>query len=155
MSGEEKLPHQSFDGDIADDAALERHTQRVRVTIVDAIMNKPAAALDKDEINSLNKMLSGIDSQVTNRRRIAAQEKSAEKTGDLANAIAQVLGDRLGAKIQRHDDVPEEGEGYHPTIPDIPSANHADGELAPVGESIDVEEILNSEFSKIKSASSD
>lgn len=155
MSGEEKLPHQTFNGDIADDVAVERHTQRIRVTVADAIMSKPAASLDKDEINSLNKMLSGIDSQVTNRRRIAAQEKSAEKTGDLANAIAQVLGDRLGAKIQRHDDAPTEGEGYHPVIPDIPSATHADGELAPVGEAIDVEEILNSEFSKIKTASAD
>lgn len=151
MSEDVKLSHQSFDGDIADDVALERHTQRVRVTITDAIMSKPAASLDKDEINSLNKMLSGIDAQITNRRRIAAQEKSADKVGDLANAINQVLTERLGAKIQRHDDPPETNTDYHPPIPDIPAAKHIDGELSAVGETIDVEEIMNNEFSKIKS----
>ncbi|EBS0563218.1 hypothetical protein DTU56_08825 [Salmonella enterica subsp. enterica serovar Muenchen] len=151
MSEDVKLSHQSFDGDIADDVALERHTQRIRVTVADAIMSKPAANLDKDEINSLNKMLSGIDTQVTNRRRIAAQEKSSEKMGDLANAINQVLTERLGAKIARHDEPPENNTDYHPEIPDIPAANHIDGELSSVGETIDVEEIMNNEFSKIKS----
>ncbi|QXO09923.1 hypothetical protein pEaSNUABM38_00201 [Erwinia phage pEa_SNUABM_38] len=151
MSEEIKLKHQSFEGDVADDVALERHTQGIRVVVADAIMAKPASSLDKDEINSLNKMLSGIDGQITNRRRIAAQEKSADKVGDLANAINQILGERLGAKIQRHDEPADVPGDYHPEIPDIPAANHIDGELSAVGESIDVEQIMENEFSKIKS----
>ncbi|ANZ50399.1 hypothetical protein PHOBOS_209 [Erwinia phage vB_EamM_Phobos] len=152
MSEEVKLTHQKFAGDVSDDVAIERHTQQIRITVADGIMSKPAAALDKDEINSLNKMLSGIDAQVTNRRRIAAQDKSAEKMGDLANAINQVLTERLGAKIQRHDDDEAVEGDWSPVIPEIPSVTHIDGELSSVGETIDVEEIMANEFDKVKQA---
>ncbi len=145
----------SFQGAIEDDDAILNHTKRVRLTVLDAIMSKPALGLSDKEIANLGKMADGIDKQVLSKKRLDVQQQGNEKIGDLANVLNNLVIGQAGVKITRHDDDHTDTEGYQPTIPEIPEAKFIAGELAAVGESIDVEAIIRDEFDKSRAANAE
>lgn len=149
MSEEVKeVKYQAFDGEL-DDESLLRQTQQARMRIANRIMEDDNAALDSKLVGSLSKMIDGIDKQVLGRRRAEAADKSAGAQQDVANALNNWVREKRGARIERHDGPPEgENSGYQPTIPQIPDGGQGEGELAPVGEKIDVEQIMRSAFAQ-------
>lgn len=149
MSEEVKeVKYQAFDGEL-DDESLLRQTQQARMRIANRIMEDDSAALDSKLVGSLSKMIDGIDKQVLGRRRAEAADKSAGAQQDVANALNDWVRDKRGARIERHDGPPEgENSGYQPTVPHIPDGGQDEGELAPVGEKIDVELIMKTAFAQ-------
>lgn len=142
MSVEEKKI--KYEGDIDDDDALMRHTQHLRIAVIDQLMDQSGYANDPKAVGSLQKMMDGIDKQVLGKRRAAAADKSNAINSDLANTLNEWVTQKAGARIQRHDEAPE--TGYRPPAADIPSVAHGEGELAPVGELINVEDIMKAAF---------
>jgi len=130
-----------FAGDITNEDELLRLTQRVRVSALNDLMHVPKLGQDPKAVNSLAKLADGIDKQIQTGRRIKASEKANEVNGDLANTLNAWVTGKMGAKIQRHDAPPTDG-GHRPIIPALPDVVHKEGELGPVGESIDVEGIM-------------
>ena len=55
---------------------------------------------------------------------------------------------RGNIKIRRHDEEIEETQGYQPPVPAIPYVEVTEGELAPVGEQIDVKSIMMAAFAR-------
>lgn len=147
MSEEVKeVQYQAFDGEL-DDESLLRQTQQARVRIANHILETKDAHADSKLVGSLAKMIDGIDKQVLGKRRAEAADKTAGAQQDVANALNDWVRDKRGARIERHD-APIEGQnsGYQPTVPFIPAGNQGEGELAPVGEKVDVEQIMRSAF---------
>lgn len=145
----EEVKYQAFDGEVNDEESLLRQTQQARIRIANQIMEEPCVHKDKDLVNSLNKMLDGVDKQVLGKRRAAAADKSAGAAVDVATALNTWVREKRGARIERHDGPPEgENSGYQPTIPSIPDGGQGAGELAPVGEKVDVEQIMKVAFSQ-------
>lgn len=144
----EEVKYQAFDGDVDDEESLLRQVQQARLRIANRIMEDDHAALDSKLVNSLDKMLNGMDKQILGKRRAEAAQKTAGAAQDVANALNNVVLGRPGVRIQRLDDAPEENTGYQPAIPNIPAREHKEGELAPVGEKIDVESIMAVAFAR-------
>lgn len=149
MSEEAVVKYQAFDGEVDDAESLLRQTRQARIRIANEIMSMDGVHKDKDLVGSLEKMLSGVDKQVLGKQRAEAASKSAGAQQDVANALNSWVRDKRGARIERHDTPPDgENSGYQPTIPHIPDGDQGEGELAPVGEKIDVEQIMKTAFAQ-------
>lgn len=145
----EEVQYQAFDGEVDDEESLLRQVQLARLKIANDIMAEPKVHADPKLVSSLDKMLNGIDKQVLGKRRAEAANKSAGAQQDVANALNNWVREKRGARIERHDGPPEgENTGYQPPIPIIPDGGQAEGELAPVGEKIDVNQIMATAFSQ-------
>ncbi|ANZ48528.1 hypothetical protein BIZ78_gp047 [Erwinia phage vB_EamM_Caitlin] len=144
-----KVAYQAFDGDVDDEESLLRQTQQARIKISNDLMQVPQMHLDSKLVSSLVKMLDGVDKQVLGKRRAEAADKSAGAQQDVANALNNWVRDKRGARIERHDGPPDgQNSGYQPAVPHIPDGEHGEGELAPVGEKIDVELIMKTAFAQ-------
>ncbi|QVW56100.1 hypothetical protein pEaSNUABM10_00237 [Erwinia phage pEa_SNUABM_10] len=144
----EEVKYQAFDGDVDDEESLLRQTRQARIRVANLIMEDENVHKDKDLVNSLEKMLSGVDRQILGKRRAEAAQKTAGAAQDVANALNSVVLGRPGVRIQRHDDNNEENTGYQPALPNVPKQEHKEGELAPVGEKIDVNAIMAVAFAR-------
>lgn len=144
----EEVKYQAFDGEVDDNESLLRQTRQARIRIANSLMEVNNIHLDKDLVGSLEKMLSGVDRQILGKQRAEAATKTAGAAQDVANALNNVVLGRPGVRIQRLDEAPEENSGYHPPLPNVPSREHKEGELAPVGEKIDVEAIMAVAFAR-------
>ncbi|QVW55254.1 hypothetical protein pEaSNUABM29_00214 [Erwinia phage pEa_SNUABM_29] len=144
----EEVKYQAFDGDVDNEDSLLRQTQQLRVKIVTDMTNEAGFHTDLKAIDRVERLINGIDKQVMTKRKIKAAEKGAEATSDLANSLNGFLMQRGGLHIGRHDDTPEDlNGGYQPVIPEIVAARPTkDGELAPVGEKVDVDSIMAAAF---------
>ncbi|ANZ48805.1 hypothetical protein BIZ83_gp048 [Erwinia phage vB_EamM_ChrisDB] len=149
MSEEAVVKYQAFDGEVDDVESLLRQTRQARIRIANDIMAEQGVHKDKDLVGSLEKMLAGVDKQILGKQRAEAASKSAGAQQDVANALNNWVRDKRGARIERHDGPPEgENSGYQPAIPHIPDGGQGEGELAPVGEKVDVEQIMKTAFSQ-------
>ncbi|HHS7556428.1 TPA: hypothetical protein ACTPQ1_004720 [Salmonella enterica] len=148
MSSEE-VKYQAFDGDVDNEDSLLRQTQQLRIKLVTDMVNDGQIHKDLKAVDRVERLINGIDKQVMTKRKIKAAERGAEATQDLANSLNGFLMQRAGVRIARHDDTPEDlNGGYQPTVPEIAGSRPIkDGELAPVGEKIDVDAIMSAAFS--------
>lgn len=144
-----------YTGAIDDDDAILNHTKRARLTVLDSIMVKDASQLSDKEIANIGKMADGVDKQILTKKRLDVASQGNEKIGDLANVLNNLVIGQAGVKITRHDDDAADVDGYQPVVPEIPRANFIAGELAAVGESIDVESIIRDEFDRTRSEQTD
>lgn len=144
----EEVKYQAFDGEVDDEESLLRQVQQARLKIANDIMAETKVHLDSKLINSLDKMLNGLDKQVLGKRRADAASKTAGAAQDVANALNSWVRDKRGARIERHDGPPAENTGYQPPLPNIPDGGQGEGELAPVGEKVDVNQIMATAFSQ-------
>ena len=145
---EEEVKYQALDGEVDDEESLLRQTQQARVRIVNLILDDPNAHKDLKTVDRIGTLLNDLDKQIISKRRVAAAQKNSEANQDLANALNTILMQRGNVKIKRHDEEPDENNGYQPTLPDIPNVEISDGELAPVGEQIDVKSIMTAAFAR-------
>ncbi|HCM8676919.1 TPA: hypothetical protein N4790_004667, partial [Shigella sonnei] len=128
--------------------SLLRQTQQARVRIVNLILDDPQAHKDLKTVDRLGSLLNDVDKQIISKRRVAAAQKNSEANQDLANALNSILMQRGNIKIRRHDEEIEESQGYQPPVPVIPDVEVTEGELAPVGEQIDVRSIMTAAFAR-------
>lgn len=145
---DEEVKYQAFDGDVDDEESLLRQTQQARVRIVNLILDDPQAHKDLKTVDRLGSLLNDVDKQIISKRRVAAAQKNSEANQDLANALNSILMQRGNIKIRRHDEEVEESQGYQPPVPVIPDVEVTEGELAPVGEQIDVRSIMTAAFAR-------
>lgn len=145
---DEEVKYQAFDGDVDDEESLLRQTQQARVRIVNLILDDPQAHKDLKTVDRLGSLLNDVDKQIISKRRVAAAQKNSEANQDLANALNSILMQRGNIKIRRHDEEIEETQGYQPPVPAIPNVEVTEGELAPVGEQIDVKSIMMAAFAR-------
>ncbi|ENY3894891.1 hypothetical protein ACFXH4_000095 [Shigella flexneri] len=145
---DEEVKYQAFDGDVDDEESLLRQTQQARVRIVNLILDDPQAHKDLKTVDRLGSLLNDVDKQIISKRRVAAAQKNSEANQDLANALNSILMQRGNIKIRRHDEEIEETQGYQPPVPVIPNVEVTEGELAPVGEQIDVRSIMTAAFAR-------
>lgn len=145
---DEEVKYQAFDGDVDDEESLLRQTQQARVRIVNLILDDPQAHKDLKTVDRLGSLLNDVDKQIISKRRVAAAQKNSEANQDLANALNSILMQRGNIKIRRHDEEIEESQGYQPPVPVIPDVEVTEGELAPVGEQIDVKSIMTAAFAR-------
>lgn len=145
---DEEVKYQAFDGDVDDEESLLRQTQQARVRIVNLILDDPQAHKDLKMVDRLGSLLNDVDKQIISKRRVAAAQKNSEANQDLANALNSILMQRGNIKIRRHDEEIEETQGYQPPVPVIPDVEVTEGELAPVGEQIDVKSIMMAAFAR-------
>nr|DAO89079.1 MAG TPA: hypothetical protein [Caudoviricetes sp.] len=145
---DEEVKYQAFDGDVDDEESLLRQTQQARVRIVNLILDDPQAHKDLKTVDRLGSLLNDVDKQIISKRRVAAAQKNSEANQDLANALNSILMQRGNIKIRRHDEEIEESQGYQPPVPVIPDVEVTEGELAPVGEQIDVRSIMTAAFAR-------
>ncbi len=145
---DEEVKYQAFDGDVDDEESLLRQTQQARVRIVNLILDDPQAHKDLKTVDRLGSLLNDVDKQIISKRRVAAAQKNSEANQDLANALNSILMQRGNIKIRRHDEEVEETQGYQPPVPVIPDVEVTEGELAPVGEQIDVRSIMTAAFAR-------
>lgn len=145
---DEEVKYQAFDGDVDDEESLLRQTQQARVRIVNLILDDPQAHKDLKTVDRLGSLLNDVDKQIISKRRVAAAQKNSEANQDLANALNSILMQRGNIKIRRHDEEVEETQGYQPPVPVIPDVEVTEGELAPVGEQIDVKSIMTAAFAR-------
>lgn len=145
---DEEVKYQAFDGDVDDEESLLRQTQQARVRIVNLILDDPQAHKDLKTVDRLGSLLNDVDKQIISKRRVAAAQKNSEANQDLANALNSILMQRGNIKIRRHDEEIEETKGYQPPVPVIPDVEVTEGELAPVGEQIDVRSIMTAAFAR-------
>ncbi|ELW5301202.1 hypothetical protein SH780_000199 [Shigella flexneri] len=145
---DEEVKYQAFDGDVDDEESLLRQTQQARVRIVNLILDDPQAHKDLKTVDRLGSLLNDVDKQIISKRRVAAAQKNSEANQDLANALNSILMQRGNIKIRRHDEEIEETQGYQPPVPVIPDVEVTEGELAPVGEQIDVKSIMTAAFAR-------
>lgn len=145
---DEEVKYQAFDGDVDDEESLLRQTQQARVRIVNLILDDPQAHKDLKTVDRLGSLLNDVDKQIISKRRVAAAQKNSEANQDLANALNSILMQRGNIKIRRHDEEIEETQGYQPPVPVIPDVEVTEGELAPVGEQIDVRSIMTAAFAR-------
>lgn len=145
---DEEVKYQAFDGDVDDEESLLRQTQQARVRIVNLILDDPQAHKDLKTVDRLGSLLNDVDKQIISKRRVAAAQKNSEANQDLANALNSILMQRGNIKIRRHDEETEETQGYQPPVPVIPDVEVTEGELAPVGEQIDVKSIMTAAFAR-------
>lgn len=136
-----------FNGDINNEDDVLRFTQQARALALNQLLQTKDLGNDPKAVNSLSKLVDGMDKQVLTKRRIATAEKANEISGDVANTLNQWVTGKAGAKIQRHDATGAD-TGHRPMVPLLPSATHKDGELAPVGAQVDVELIMKTAFSQ-------
>ncbi|QXO09675.1 hypothetical protein pEaSNUABM11_00251 [Erwinia phage pEa_SNUABM_11] len=136
-----------FNGDINNEDDVLRFTQQVRMLALNQVSLTKDLGSDHKAINSLAKLADGMDKQVLTKKRIATAEKANEISSDVANTLNQWVTGKAGAKIQRHD-APGADTGHRPMIPILPSVIHKEGELAPVGSQVDVEQIMKTAFSQ-------
>lgn len=144
----EEVQYQAFDGEVDDEESLLRQTQQARIRIANGIMGEQGVHKDKELVNSLQKMLDGIDKQVLGKRRAEAANKTAGAAQDVANALNGWVREKRAPRLSRHDELPEENAGYQPPVPPVPKGNIKEGELAPVGEKVDVETIMATAFAQ-------
>lgn len=145
----EEVKYQAFDGEVDDEESLLRQVQQARLKIANDIMSEPKVHMDSKLVGSLDKMLNGIDKQVLGKRRAEAANKSAGAQQDVANALNNWVREKRGARIERHDGPPsDENTGYQPPLPSVPDGGQGEGELAPVGEKIDVNQIMAAAFAQ-------
>lgn len=145
----EEVKYQAFDGDVDNEDSLLRQTQQLRVKLVTDMVNETEVHKDLKAVDRIERLINGIDKQVMTKRKISAAEKGAEATQDLANSLNGFLMTRAGIGIKRHDDDNDLNTGYQPTIPTIAAKRPPkDGELAPVGEQVDVTTIMAASFAK-------
>lgn len=145
---DEEVKYQAFDGDVDDEESLLRQTQQARVRIVNLILDDPQAHKDLKTVDRLGSLLNDVDKQIISKRRVAAAQKNSEANQDLANALNSILMQRGNIKIRRHDEEIDETQGYQPPVPVIPNVEVTEGELAPVGEQIDVRSIMTAAFAR-------
>lgn len=145
---DEEVKYQAFDGDVDDEESLLRQTQQARVRIVNLILDDPQAHKDLKTVDRLGSLLNDVDKQIISKRRVAAAQKNSEANQDLANALNSILMQRGNIKIRRHDEEIDETQGYQPPVPVIPDVEVTEGELAPVGEQIDVKSIMTAAFAR-------
>lgn len=145
---DEEVKYQAFDGDVDDEESLLRQTQQARVRIVNLILDDPQAHKDLKTVDRLGSLLNDVDKQIISKRRVAAAQKNSEANQDLANALNSILMQRGNIKIRRHDEGIDETQGYQPPVPAIPNVEVTEGELAPVGEQIDVRSIMTAAFAR-------
>lgn len=134
--------------DLTNEEAILEATRSVRLRIANQILLSGDISEDEKKINSLGKMLDGLDKQIFTGRRVASLDKAADAASDVANAFNNFLS-KQGTRVVRHSgDENRNTDGYRPTIPDIPLVELKEGELAPVGEKIDVEGIISTAFAR-------
>ena len=132
--------------DLTNEEAILEATRSVRLRVANQILLSGDISEDEKKINSLGKMLDGLDKQIFTGRRVAALDKAADAASDVANAFNNFL-TKQGSRVIRHDgDEKGNPDGYRPTVPDIPMVELKEGELAPVGEKVDVESIISTAF---------
>lgn len=152
----EEVKYQAFDGDVDNEDSLLRQTQQLRVKLVTDMVNDGQVHKDLKAVDRIERLINGIDKQVMTKRKIKAAERGAEATQDLANSLNGFLMNRAGVGIKRHDDEEDLNNGYQPTVPQIAAVRPPkEGELAPVGEKIDVDQIMSTAFANRRPDSDD
>lgn len=132
-----------------DDASLEE-TQRIRMKLIGVMDGVDKIHEDSKMVGSLIKLLDGVDKQVLGKRRIKAQEGGNKATSDMAKAINDAIRQN-GSRMVRVDSS-EQPTDYRPPKPNLPQFDVDPGELSPVGEAINVEEIIAASYgTKVKS----
>lgn len=139
--------------DAADEEAVLRRTQDLRLRIVSRMAAQTDIHHDVKMLAQLDKFLAGADKQVLNLRRLKVMERGADAAESVAQTLDRYVAER-GAKLARHDAPPEAGD-YRPTVPTLPKFEMKDGELDPVGQNIDVEEIIHKSLEKMRPEISD
>lgn len=139
--------------DPADEAAVLQRTQDLRMRVVSRIAAKSDIHHDVKMLAQLDKFLAGADKQVMNLRRLKIMERGADAAESVAQTLDRYVAER-GAKLVRHDGPPEE-DGYRPTVPALPKFDMKDGELDPVGQTIDVEDIIHKSLEKMRPGTAD
>lgn len=134
--------------DLTNEEAILEATRAVRLRIANQILLTGDISEDEKKVNSLGKMLDGLDKQIFTARRVASLDKAADAASDVANAFNNFLS-RQGTRVVRHNgDENKNTDGYRPVVPEIPLVELKEGELAPVGEKIDVEGIISTAFAR-------
>lgn len=151
----EEVNYQAFDGNVDDDDSLLRETQQLRVRIVNDMAAEAQVHRDLKSIDRIDRLLNSVDKQILTRHKIKAAEKGAAATQDVANALNGFLMQRAGVGIKRHDEISSENTGYQPPLPQIDNVEMNPGQLAPVGDTIDVSQIMASAYSREKASSED
>lgn len=139
--------------DPADEAAVLQRTQDLRMRIVSRIAAQSDVHHDVKMLGQLEKLLTSADKQVLNLRRLKVMERGADAAESVAQTLDRYVAER-GAKLARHDAPPEDGD-YRPTVPTLPKFEMKDGELDPVGQNIDVEEIIHKSLEKMRPGTAD
>lgn len=78
---------------LTDDEALE-YTKSVRLKAIGSMVGGEKVPTDKDDRKFLVNLLNGLDSQVLSKKRISADQDSAQSQAAAAATIAEVLKDR-------------------------------------------------------------
>lgn len=151
----EEVKYQAFDGNVDDEDSLLRETQQLRIRLANDMAAESQVHKDLKAVDRIDRLLNSVDKQILSKRKIKAAEKGAEATQDVANALNGFLMQRAGVGIKRHDAPPEENVGYQPPRPRIENIDMNPGQLAPVGDAIDVGHIMQSAYSRSKQTSED
>ncbi|ANZ50668.1 hypothetical protein STRATTON_243 [Erwinia phage vB_EamM_Stratton] len=151
----EEVKYQAFDGNVDDEDSLLRETQQLRIRLANDMAAEPKVHTDLKAVDRIDRLLNSVDKQIMSKRKIKAAEKGAEATQDVANALNGFLMQRAGVGIKRHDAPPSENTGYQPPLPQIDDVEMNPGQLAPVGDAIDVGNIMASAYSRAKQTSED
>lgn len=134
--------------DTGDEAAVLKRTQDVRMRLVSRIAANGDIHNDVKMLGQLEKLLSSADKQILNLRRLKIMERGADAAESVAQTLDRYVAER-GARLARHDAPPESG-GYQPAVPVLPKFDMKAGELDPVGQNIDVEEIIHNSLEKLR-----
>ena len=126
--------------DAADDDAVLKRTQDVRMRLVSRMVANEDVHHDPKMLAQLDKYLTGADKQVFSARKLKLQERGIGAAESVAATLDRYV-EQQGAKIERHDGDTPTGD-YRPTVPKLPVFEMKSGELDPVGATVDVEEII-------------
>lgn len=151
----EEVKYQAFDGNVDDEDSLLRETQQLRVRLANDMAAEAGVHKDLKAVDSIDRLLNSVDKQIMTKRKIQAAVKGAEATQDLANGLNNFLMQRAGVGIKRHDGPPAENTGYQPPRPQIELIEMNPGQLAPVGDAIDVSNIMSAAYSRVEQTSED
>lgn len=77
-----------------DDDKLLRHTQGVRLTVVDQLMDQGKIPVTQEDRELLLKVIDGLDKQAINKKRIKADNKIGDAAQQAAAALA-IMSQRL------------------------------------------------------------
>lgn len=122
-----------------DDDVLKR-TQDIRMRMLSRLVVSDDIHHDPKMLAQLDKFLTGADKQVFSSRKLKLQERGIGAAESVAATLDRYV-EQQGAKIERHNGDEPVGD-YRPAVPNLPSFQMKDGELDPVGATVDVEEII-------------
>jgi len=135
-----------------EDDVLKR-TQDLRLRIAAKMSCDQNIQSDMKALAQLNKLIDGADKQVFSSRKMRLMERDTAAAESVAAVLDRYVTES-GATIKRHDGDEPAGD-YRPQRPQLPNFQMKEGELAPVGQTVDVDSIMATALQKLRPGDED